>query len=171
MPAIELCQAYPSSGHKRILTAMRTFYEGVACLRLARDTKQSKWKKMGEQAEADMKKWALLCPFNMNSRYRLIRAEILYSEGNIDAAKVFYEASIESAKKQGFLNDEAVAYELYGTFLVENKRANKGLVQLRAALEKYKEWGAMRKVDDLQLFVDSVELACLQGIKLRSRAI
>jgi len=159
LAVLALCRRHPSPDHKRILHTWRTFYEGVACLSLARDTKQSKWRYIGEQAVEDMKEWALICPFNFNSRYRLLRAELLYSEGNLDAAKVFYEAAIESAQKQNFLNDEAVSCELYGIFLVETKEVDKGLVQLKVAVEKYREWGALRKVDELQQFIDGVELA------------
>jgi len=157
---VELCETHPSPAHKRLLHASRVFLEGVACLSLARDTKQSKWRSKGEQAVADMKKFALMCPFNYNAKYQLLRAEQLYLDGHLDAAEVFYKGSITTAKKQNFIQDEAVCYELYGMFLVENKKMDAGLDQLRLALEKYEEWGAMRKVDDLQLFVGNVEQAC-----------
>jgi len=160
LAVVKLCNLYPSPEQKRLLHSYRTFYEGLACLSLARNTKQSKWKSIGEQAVADMKKFALLCPFNFNSRYCLLQAELAYSEGSLDEAKVLYEAAIEAAQEHGFLNDEAMSYELYGIFLAENKMAEKGLDQLRAALEKYKEWGAMRKVDALHLLVNNVELSC-----------
>ena len=84
-------------------------------------------------------------------KHLLLQAELHYTTGDLKSAETAYKASIQSAKMHQFLNDEALAYELYGIFCVENHMVNSGVNQLQVALSKYKEWGAMKKVEDLQL--------------------
>ena len=43
----------------------------------------------------------------------------------------------------------------YGMFFVENGMVSKGTMQLNLALDKYyKKWGAMKKANELQQFID-----------------
>ena len=46
--------------------------------------------------------------------------------------------------------------ELYGIFLVENKKVSRGLEMLQIATDKYKEWGATKKAQDVDEFVDLI---------------
>lgn len=50
---------------------------------------------------------------------------------------------------------EALACELYGTYLVENLRIEKGLEQLELAREKYLKWGALKKVLSVEEYMDA----------------
>ena len=51
---------------------------------------------------------------------------------------------------------QALAMELYGIFLVENKKVSRGLEMLQIATDKYKEWGATKKAQDVNDFVDVI---------------
>lgn len=150
---------HPSSrNEKRILRVMRTLYEGVAYLSLARDTQQSKWRVLGEKASAEMSKFELtMCKWNFENKAKLLQAELHYLNGDIESAEVAYKASVKSAREHKFVHEEALAYELYGLFCVKNEMVDKGFEQLHVALNRYKEWGAMKKVEELQLFIGTVD--------------
>jgi len=159
LAVISLCEANPCPRPKRILHGWRTFFEGVACLSLARDTKQSKWRCTGEKAVWEMSRWAEMSPWNFESRYRLLQAELYYLDGDMASAEEAYNASVLSAQKHNYVNDEAIACELYGIHLVERKSTEKGVSQLLSALGKYKEWGATKKAKELQLFIETIHVA------------
>ena len=90
-----------------------------------------------------------------------------YLDGNLELAELAYRASIESAHAHRFLHEEALAYELYGLFLLENGRVDEGSDQLNIALDKYEKWGALRKVDDLQEFILSIDPYPLKSLKVK----
>lgn len=69
-----------------------------------------------------------------------------------------YTAAIISSKEHRYTNKEALSLELYGIFLVETKQIKKGLMQLALAVEKYKQWGATKKADDVADFIELVNL-------------
>jgi len=144
-----------SSQHKRIVEILRVFYEGIAYLSLARDTKQAKWRSMGEEAVTKMSQLESMSTWNYENKSTLLQAELLNLNGDIGLAEVAYKTSIKSAHRHKFIHEEALAYELYGICCIENRRVGRGLRQLHLALKKYGLWGAKNKVDELQLFVDT----------------
>jgi len=154
LAVVSLCETNPCPRPKRILHGWRTFFEGVACLSLARDTKKNAWRRTGENAVSELSKWAIMSPWNFESKYKLLQAELSYLDGELEPAENSYKASIISAQEHKSMNDEAIACELYGIYLVENKRAGAGLTHLLKAVEKYKDWGAVEKFQELQGFID-----------------
>lgn len=153
-------EKHPSSQQKRSLAVLRVFFEGIAYLNLARDTKQSKCRSMGEKAVAKLSQLALMSKWNFENKAKLLQAELHYVDGDLESAEVAYKASIKSANDHKFIHEEALACELYGMFCVENRWVNKGSKQLHIALEKYNEWGATKKANELQLFIDLVNSSC-----------
>merc|ERR1712087_626712 len=171
---VELSENYsakhPSSQQKRPLHIFRSFFEGIACLTLARNTKQAKWKIQSEKSVVWMRQLASNSKWNFEHMSRLLQAELHYLEGDLASAEASYEASIECAHNHRFIHHEAMACELYGICCIENKIFDKGSKQLRAALEKYRQWGAMKKAAELELFIGTVD-SCVDyanhGISLR----
>ena len=161
----ELSETYskkhPSSPRNRVLNLYRTFFEGIAYFSLARDTKQANWKVLGKKAMAYLCRLESQTQTNFENKSQLLHAELCYLEGNLELADFFYNNSIQSAHELELVHEEALACERYGVFCVENQNQmiDKGLKQLRLALAKYKQWGAMKKVDELQLFIDLVDQA------------
>ena len=158
---VELSEKYseehPSSQQKHALYVFRTLFEGVAYLNLARQTKLAKWKILGEKAVTRMSQLESMSKWNFENKSKLLQAELYYVEGNLESAEAFYKASIKAAHEHKIIHEEALACELYGIFCVENKMADEGLKQLRIALDQYKQWGAMKKANTLQLFIDRVD--------------
>jgi len=87
---------------------------------------------------------------------QLLQAELDYLNGDLKSADIAYKAAEASAHKHKFFHYEALAYELHGIFCVENRMVERGVSQLQTALGKYEQWGAVRKVKDLRLFMDLI---------------
>src|SRR6185437_3151998 len=68
--------------------------------------------------QKQQKIWAQHCPENFGSRAALVGAEIARIEGQILEAEHLYEEAIHSAHRNGFGNNEALAYELAARFYV-----------------------------------------------------
>ncbi|KAL7538350.1 hypothetical protein ACHAXR_011289 [Thalassiosira sp. AJA248-18] len=100
-----------------------------------------------------MSNLALVSEWNWLNKSLLLKAELHYLNGSYQSAENAYKASITSAREHKMINEEALANELYGIFCIENKMVDKGIEQLHTAVDKYKEWGANKKADDLQLFI------------------
>ena len=168
--AVNLSERHPSSQMKRVLEVIRCFYDGIAYLRLARDTHQQKYKLAGEERVEKLAKFESLSTWNFENKRALMQAELHYLNGNINAAEEAYKASIVSSHKHKWRNEEALAYELYGMFCIENKLIPKGTQQLQTAIIKYREWGAVKKANDLQFFVDCIDPSTnlLQGLKMNN---
>ena len=159
----ELYERHPSSEHKRILEVVRVFYEGIAFLNLARDTGQAKWRRLGEKASARMTALAAINKWSFQHKSLLLNAELHYLDGDLESAEVAYKASIESARQHRFRHEEALSFELWGIFCIENHMADKGLKQLLIALDMYKQWGAMKKAKDVQLFIGLIDSRYRKG--------
>mmetsp|Transcript_34289 Transcript_34289/g.60271 ORF Transcript_34289/g.60271 Transcript_34289/m.60271 type:complete len:229 (+) Transcript_34289:1744-2430(+) len=164
---VELSKKHKPTGQKRILEVMRTFFEGIASLTLARHTHQPNWRKTGEEALEKMIEWEKISKWNFEMRAKLLQAELHYLNGDLKSADVAYKASIVSAREHKFTHYEALTCELYGIFCVENRMVDEGAKQLQMALDKYKQWGAMKKVEELQLQMDTVNPSSLRKFKIK----
>jgi len=141
-----------NNGTKRILDFSYVFFEGLSALCLARDTKQEKWRKIGEASVRKMSRFEENSTWNHENKLCLLKAELHYLNNRHSMAKFSYQAAIASACDHKFFHEEALANELYGIYLVENKMVLEGMKQLRMAMCKYKKWGAMKKADAVEDF-------------------
>ncbi len=105
-----------------------------------------------EALEAHQKQheiWEQHCPENFENRAALIRAEVARIEGRVLEAEQFYEKAIQSAHRNGFVNNEAIAYERAAQFYTArgfDKFADAYLLEARHC---YERWGADGKVAQL----------------------
>ena len=93
--------------------------------------------------------WAQHCPENFENRAALVGAEIARIEGRVLEAEQLYEQAIRSAHSNGFVNNEAIAYELAARFYAARgfqKFADAYLLEARYC---YQRWGADGKVAQL----------------------
>jgi PAS domain S-box-containing protein len=93
--------------------------------------------------------WAQNCPENFENRAALLGAEIARIEGRMIDAEHLYENAILSAHANGFVHNEAVAYEVAARFYLARgfkKIANAYLMEARYC---YLRWGAAGKVRQL----------------------
>ncbi|WP_282423068.1 ATP-binding sensor histidine kinase [Polyangium sp. 15x6] len=90
--------------------------------------------------------WAENCPENYFNRYALVSAEIARVEGrDLDAMRL-YEQAIRSARENGFVHNEGLAYELSSRFYRARGFEQVAETYLRDARACYARWGADGKV-------------------------
>jgi PAS domain S-box-containing protein len=94
--------------------------------------------------------WAQNCPENFADRAVLALAEIARLQGReLDAERLF-EQAIRSARDNGFVHHEAIAYELAARFYGTRGFDEFARIYLRRALDCYVRWGADGKVRQLE---------------------
>ena len=93
--------------------------------------------------------WAENCPENFENRVALVGAEIARIEDRELDAQCLYETAIRSARTNGFLHNEAVAYELAARFYAARGFDEIARFYLRNARYAYLRWGADGKVRQL----------------------
>jgi PAS domain S-box-containing protein len=93
--------------------------------------------------------WAEHCPTNFEDRVALVRAEIARIENRVLDAEAFYERAIRSAHENGFIHNEAIAYEVTARFYAARGFDKVADTYLREARYCYLRWGADGKVKHL----------------------
>lgn len=103
-----------------------------------------------EALEAKLSTWAKHCPENFRHKEQLVAAERARTEGDFWRAQQHYSKAIESAAREGFIQDEALANELRGRFALAHGERHVASLYLRAARDGYARWGATAKVRELE---------------------
>jgi PAS domain S-box-containing protein len=99
---------------------------------------------------AQLLEWAKHCPENFSNRVWLVSAELARLEGReLDAARL-YEAAIQSARENAFVQNEALGNELAAGFYASRGLERIARTYLREARDGYRQWGADGKVRQLE---------------------
>jgi PAS domain S-box-containing protein len=93
--------------------------------------------------------WAENCPENFENRAVLLGAEIARIEGRVLDAEGLYEKAIRSARANGFIHNEAIAYEVGARFYATRGFDKFADAYLQEARYCYLRWGADGKVNQL----------------------
>jgi PAS domain S-box-containing protein len=93
--------------------------------------------------------WAEHCPANFENRAALVGAEIARIEGRTLDAERLYEQAIRSAHCDGFVHNEAIAYEVGARFYAIRGFQKFADAYLLEARHCYQRWGADGKVAQL----------------------
>jgi PAS domain S-box-containing protein len=93
--------------------------------------------------------WAKHCPENFENRAALLGAEIARIEGREFEAMRLYEQAIRSAHENGFIHNEALAYEIAARFYGARGFDKIADAYRRDARYCYIRWGADAKVKQL----------------------
>jgi len=93
--------------------------------------------------------WATACPDNFENRAALVGAEIARIDGRAFDAMNLYEQAILSARANGFVHNEALAYELAARFYAARGFEEVAHLYLGNARRGYLRWGADGKVRQL----------------------
>jgi len=96
-----------------------------------------------------LQEWAGNCPENFEDRAALVGAELARIEGSDAEAMRLYERAIRSARANGFLHNEALAYELAARFYSARGFGEIARLYLANARQGYLRWGADGKVRQL----------------------
>ena len=129
------------------------FFESLVRLRAAQGLGTIPRRSSLRKVEANLrklKKWARQGPANHLHPYLLVQAERLRCLGRIDKALSFYERAIQAARENLFLGEEALSTELLALALLGFGQVEEGQRMLREAHYKYRKWGALGKVCQLE---------------------
>ncbi|KAL3767422.1 hypothetical protein ACHAWO_010078 [Cyclotella atomus] len=129
---------------------IRALPPGLAAFRLYRETKDSVWLKRGQKCKQKMQVWSEQgCKWNFEQKLLLLMAEESYCLCDYAAAKEYYKKAIAAAKSHKFLNDECFALELAADFYFETGDLTVSLEHFKAAHNRYCDWGAYAKANEL----------------------
>jgi predicted ATPase/class 3 adenylate cyclase len=98
---------------------------------------------------AQMKAWVPNCPENFEHLQLMMEGELARLNGDTAVALALYERAGAAAQLSGFRRDEAVANELAAHLLTKLGAPRAAEGYLRAARHLYEQWGASRKVAQL----------------------
>ena len=122
------------------------FYEGLTSFLLARqttrDSERLKWIEKGENVLTKIKFWSEHSSWNWESKMVMLEAEKMYTMGNCNLASLYYDKAIRVAHEHKFINDEAIASELAGTFFCYQGLHVRAKALLLHSVQSYKTWGA-----------------------------
>jgi len=106
-----------------------------------------------EQVAANQQKlkiWAKHAPMNFHHKYELVEAEKARVSGQVVLAMGLYERAIKGARDNGYLQEEALAYELAAEFYLVQGMEEFVRLYITKAHYGYQQWGAVAKVEDLE---------------------
>jgi PAS domain S-box-containing protein len=133
-------------------TAEYHFYvalcRAVSCDSASSDQYQQHFEALAAH-HAQLEVWAENCPETFKNRAALVGAEIARIEGHDVKAMRLYEQAIRTARTNGFIHNEALAYELAARFYATRGFEEFARVYLQKSRDGYFRWGAAGKVRQL----------------------
>ncbi|MCC5653713.1 AAA family ATPase [Nostoc sp. XA013] len=129
------------------------FYHSLVLLSVSLDTSSSQkeaWLSCVSTNQEKMQKWAEYAPMNYLHKYHLVEAEKARVLGQFFEAEEFYERAIAGAAENGFIQEEALAYELAAKHYLARGREKFAQTYMKEAHYCYERWGALAKVKDLE---------------------
>jgi PAS domain S-box-containing protein len=129
-----------------------TFYTALAVAALyenASADEQQAWHHLLMARQEQLREWAENYPPTFADKHALVSAEIARLEGRDADAMRLYEEAIRSAHDQGFVQNEALAYEVAARFYAARGFKKIAHLYLRDARYCYLQWGAHGKVRQL----------------------
>ena len=111
---------------------------------------QQEWREVLTAHQEQLREWAENYPPTFADKHTLVSAEIARLEGRDADAMRLYEQAIQSARENGFVQNEGLAHELAAQFYAARGFERFAHVCLRDARHCYLRWGALGKVKQLE---------------------
>ncbi|MBD2340408.1 AAA family ATPase [Calothrix sp. FACHB-156] len=148
-----LAEKYLDAGRGQIFVPVFYLYDSLSRLAVYHHFDESEQKSILQKVienQEKMKKWADSAPMNYLHKFYLVEAERYRVIGQYVEAIDYYEYAINLAKEHGYINEEALAYELAAKFYLGWGKQKIAQTYLIDAYYGYVSWGAKAKVDDLK---------------------
>jgi PAS domain S-box-containing protein len=111
---------------------------------------QNDWHELLTAHGEKLREWTDNNPSTFGDKYALVSAEIARLEGRHTDAMRLYEQAIQSARENGFVQNEGTAQEVAGRFYAAHGAESVAHACLREARRCYLRWGAFGKVRQLE---------------------
>ncbi|MEZ2303585.1 MAG: AAA family ATPase [Microcoleus sp.] len=147
----KLAVEYADGAIGLITVGVHNFYYSLALLAHYPDSdNQEQYLAIVNSNQQILKKWAYHAPMNYQHKYELVEAEKARLLRDQLAAMDYYDLAIKGAAKNGYIQDEALAYELAGEFYQYLGKQIIAQAYLTKAYYGYIRWGALAKVKHLE---------------------
>ncbi len=110
---------------------------------------QKRWRELLTAHREQLREWAENYPPTFADKFALVSAEIARLEGRAFDAMQLYEQAIQSARENGFVQNEALAHEVAARFYATHGFETFAHAYLCKARNCYDRWGALGKVEQL----------------------
>jgi PAS domain S-box-containing protein len=111
---------------------------------------QNTWRELLTAHREQLREWTETYPPTFADKHALVSAEIARLEGRDADAMRLYEQAIQSARKNGFVQNEGAAQEVAARFYAAHGAESMAHACLRNARHCYLRWGAFGKVRQLE---------------------
>ena len=132
---------------------IQNFYYSLALLAEYHNLNNGEQRWFLKQVEANQQKlqrWAHHAPMNYQHKYDLVEAEKARALGQVTRAMDYYDRAIKGASKQGYLQEEALAYERAAEFYLALGREIIAQTYMSEAHYSYSRWGAIALGEQLE---------------------
>ncbi|MFM9266488.1 protein kinase domain-containing protein [Tychonema sp. BBK16] len=147
----KLAVEYADGAIGLITVEVHNFYYSLALLAHYPDSdNQEQYLAIVNYNQQILKKWAYHAPMNYQHKYELVEAEKARLLRDQLAAMDYYDLAIKGAAKNGYIQEEALAYELAGEFYQSLGKDIVYQAYLTKAYYAYIRWGALAKVKQLE---------------------
>ena len=129
------------------------FYSALtlaACYPQAAVARQDEFRQTLNKQLQQLDLWADSCPGTFQNRYALVSAEVARIEGRDMEAMPLYEEAIRSARENGFVQNEALSYELAAKFWLSKGHEDFARLYIIKAHRGYGRWQALGKTKALE---------------------
>jgi len=128
------------------------FYDSLTLLSEQKVSFLGRWfyRKKILSNQRKLKKWAEYSPQNHLHHWHLVQAEYMRVIDNPNQAMLHYNLAIKLANDNGFIHEEALAYELFTRFHINNNQKRFAANDLIQSHYLYTQWGAHGKAKQLQ---------------------
>jgi PAS domain S-box-containing protein len=110
---------------------------------------QNRWRELLTAHREQLREWAENCPPTFGDKHALVLAEIARLEGRDAEAMRLYEQAVQSARENGFVQNEGTAHEAAARFYAAHGAESMAHACVRNARHCYLRWGADGKVRQL----------------------
>jgi predicted ATPase/transcriptional regulator with GAF, ATPase, and Fis domain len=110
---------------------------------------QAGWRDLLTAHREQLREWTENHPPTFSDKHALVSAEIARIEGRDADAMRWYEQAVQSARENGFVQNEGVAHEVSARFYAARAVESVAHANLRDARRCYNQWGAFGKVKQL----------------------
>lgn len=136
-------------GIQGMITSAEHVYYTILSLIASHDASGGEARPPVTSMQQQLAVWASHCPQSFDHKLALVDAELARLDGDGWRALQLYRAAIEGAEREGFLQDEAIAHELRGRFLLAQNEPAFAALHIQKAHDGYSRWGATVKAHRL----------------------
>ncbi|MBD2471507.1 AAA family ATPase [Nostoc sp. FACHB-145] len=146
-------QEYLKGAPGQVTMPLLCFYDSLVRLAIYSSVPDSEQKVFFLNVSSNqekMHKWARYAPMNFLHKYNLVEAEKARVLGQLLEAEKFYEQAIAGARENGYIQEEALAYELAAKHYLARGLEKFAQIYMKEAHYCYERWGGTAKVRNLE---------------------